>query len=208
MGLNSRRRSLIRALNPQSTTRTMGKQTPSLYSQDDPLALAMKPSALETDEERIARVHAEAEAKLISERIDAQIQQERDSLKRKRADVKVRGGLTVYISRRLPANSSFYSGKLRAASRHCRSSFSSCTNRTPSTKSALPGGRLSTSTSSVLSATFCPLSNPSTTALILMIPPPCIPGVRQNPPCLLLAAAPAAMTLVLRKRRSLISGGV
>ncbi|KIY69111.1 guanine nucleotide binding protein, alpha subunit [Cylindrobasidium torrendii FP15055 ss-10] len=67
----------------------MGKQTPSLYSQDDPLALAMKPPALETDEERIARVHAEAEAKLISERIDAQLQQERDLLKRKRADVKL-----------------------------------------------------------------------------------------------------------------------
>lgn len=64
-------------------------KTPSLYSQDDPLAEALKPPSFETDAERYARLQAEAEAKRISEQIDEDLRQERERLRRKRADVKV-----------------------------------------------------------------------------------------------------------------------
>ena len=67
----------------------MGKQTPSLYSQDDPIAQALKPPPGETEAERFARLQSEAEAKRISERIDEDLRQEREQLRRKKADVKV-----------------------------------------------------------------------------------------------------------------------
>ncbi|PPQ91720.1 hypothetical protein CVT25_012861 [Psilocybe cyanescens] len=64
-------------------------RSPSLYSQDDPITAAMKPSPTETDSERAVRLEAEAEAKRISEQIDEDLREERERLKKKRGDVKV-----------------------------------------------------------------------------------------------------------------------
>jgi len=65
-------------------------RTPSLYSQDDPIAAALKPPSTESDSERQARLHAEAEAKRISDEIDEGLREERELLKRRKGDVKVR----------------------------------------------------------------------------------------------------------------------
>ncbi|KAF8896433.1 guanine nucleotide binding protein, alpha subunit [Infundibulicybe gibba] len=64
-------------------------RTPSLYSQDDPISAALKPSPSETDEERSERLEAEAKAKQISEQIDEDLRLEREKLKRNRGDVKL-----------------------------------------------------------------------------------------------------------------------
>ncbi|KAF8071771.1 guanine nucleotide-binding protein [Lyophyllum atratum] len=64
-------------------------RTSSLYSQDDPISAAMKPSASETDAERNARLMAEAEARRISEQIDEDLRQERERMKRSKGDVKL-----------------------------------------------------------------------------------------------------------------------
>ncbi|KAL0955045.1 hypothetical protein HGRIS_003963 [Hohenbuehelia grisea] len=64
-------------------------RTPSLYSQDDPISAAMKPPSSESDAERTARLHAEAEAKRVSEEIDEELRQERESMKRTKGDVKL-----------------------------------------------------------------------------------------------------------------------
>lgn len=65
-------------------------RTPSIYSQDDPLSQAIKPSPTETETERVTRLAEEAEAKKISEKIDEDLRQEREKLKRNKGDVKVR----------------------------------------------------------------------------------------------------------------------
>lgn len=68
----------------------MGLQrTSSLYSQDDPISLAMRPSPSETEAERRARLQQEAEAKRISETIDEELRQDRERLKKSRDNVKV-----------------------------------------------------------------------------------------------------------------------
>ncbi|TEB34588.1 guanine nucleotide-binding protein [Coprinellus micaceus] len=63
-------------------------RTPSLYSQDDPISAALKPSPDETEDERIFRLEAEAEAKRVSEQIDDDLREERERLKRRKGDVK------------------------------------------------------------------------------------------------------------------------
>ncbi|KAG6902848.1 hypothetical protein C0995_010733 [Termitomyces sp. Mi166 len=64
-------------------------RTPSLYSQDDPLATVMRPSSTETDAQRRARLAAEAEARRVSEQIDEELRQERERMKRNKGDVKL-----------------------------------------------------------------------------------------------------------------------
>lgn len=64
-------------------------RTPSIYSQDDPLTLALRPPPQETDAERRARLQREANAKRISEKIDEELRQEREKLKKRKSDVKV-----------------------------------------------------------------------------------------------------------------------
>ncbi|KAF9450073.1 guanine nucleotide binding protein, alpha subunit [Macrolepiota fuliginosa MF-IS2] len=64
-------------------------RTPSLYSQDDPISEALKPSPTETEAERIARLQYEAEAKRISEKIDEDLREERERFRRKKGDVKL-----------------------------------------------------------------------------------------------------------------------
>ncbi|KAF5372768.1 hypothetical protein D9615_010140 [Tricholomella constricta] len=64
-------------------------RTPSLYSQDDPISAALKPSPSETEAERHARLVAEAEARRVSEQIDEDLRQERERMKRNKGDVKL-----------------------------------------------------------------------------------------------------------------------
>ncbi|KXN86057.1 Guanine nucleotide-binding protein alpha-4 subunit [Leucoagaricus sp. SymC.cos] len=64
-------------------------RTPSLYSQDDPITEALKPPPTETEAERIARLSSEAEAKRISEKIDEDLREERERLRRRKGDVKL-----------------------------------------------------------------------------------------------------------------------
>ncbi|KAG6867908.1 hypothetical protein C0993_009606 [Termitomyces sp. T159_Od127] len=66
-------------------------RTPSLYSQDDPLATALRPSSSETDVQRRTRLAAEAEARRISEQIDEELRQERERLKRNKGDLLLLG---------------------------------------------------------------------------------------------------------------------
>lgn len=56
---------------------------------DDPLTLALRPPPEETELERRERVAREAEAKLISERIDEELRHEREIAKKRKEDVKV-----------------------------------------------------------------------------------------------------------------------
>ena len=65
-------------------------RTPSLYSQDDPITEALKPPPTETEAQKQIRLQQEAEAKRISEQIDEDLRQEREILRRKRGEVKVR----------------------------------------------------------------------------------------------------------------------
>jgi guanine nucleotide-binding protein subunit alpha len=65
-------------------------RSPSIYSQDDPITAAMKPPSSETDIERTRRLEAEAHAKRVSEQIDEDLREERERLKKKKGDVKVR----------------------------------------------------------------------------------------------------------------------
>ncbi|KAF9533893.1 guanine nucleotide-binding protein [Crepidotus variabilis] len=64
-------------------------RTPSIYSQDDPISAALKPPPEETDAERIARQHAESEAKRVSEQIDEDLREERERMKKRKGDVKL-----------------------------------------------------------------------------------------------------------------------
>ena len=72
-------------------------RSPSLYSQDDPITAAMKPSPTETDAERHTRLLFEAEAKRVSEQIDEDLREERERLKKKKGDVKVRILVSSYL---------------------------------------------------------------------------------------------------------------
>ncbi|KAF8223873.1 guanine nucleotide-binding protein [Tricholoma matsutake] len=64
-------------------------RTPSLYSQDDPISAALKPSPSETEAERSARLVREVDAKRVSEQIDEDLRLERERLKRRKGDVKL-----------------------------------------------------------------------------------------------------------------------
>ena len=101
-------------------------RTPSIYSQDDPISQALKPSPTETDDERIARLDAEAEAKRISEQIDDDLREERERMKRRKGDVKVRTPPAPACMRIYSPffRSSCCSARQRAASPPSRSSSS------------------------------------------------------------------------------------
>lgn len=61
----------------------------SVYSADDPLALAIKPPSAESEQERQIRLKSEREAKLNSDRIDEELRQEREVQKKRKDEVKV-----------------------------------------------------------------------------------------------------------------------
>ena len=64
-------------------------RTSTIYSDNDPLSIVLRPPPLESEEERRLRVAAELEAKRISDRIDEGIRLEREAKKRAPMDVKV-----------------------------------------------------------------------------------------------------------------------
>jgi hypothetical protein len=64
--------------------------TKKIYaSEDDPLSLAIQPPKHETDEQRTERLHAEAEAKRISDEIDEQLNRERQAAKKAPKPIKL-----------------------------------------------------------------------------------------------------------------------
>jgi hypothetical protein len=63
--------------------------TSSIYSQDDPISVALRPSPSESELERQDRLRLEREAKRISEQIDEELRLERERLKKSKNDVKV-----------------------------------------------------------------------------------------------------------------------
>ena len=64
-------------------------RTPSLYSQDDPISVALRPPQFESDQDRQSRLQQEREARRISEQIDEELRLERERLKKSKNDVKV-----------------------------------------------------------------------------------------------------------------------
>ncbi|KAI0267725.1 G-alpha-domain-containing protein [Gloeopeniophorella convolvens] len=65
------------------------RRPPSVYSQDDPLAFALRPPDAETDIERRSRVQREADAKRINDIIDEQLKTDRRNYERSRQDVRL-----------------------------------------------------------------------------------------------------------------------
>lgn len=65
------------------------QRTSSIYSTDDPLALALRPPSTESEEERQVRIAAELEAKQISDRIDEELRVEKERKRRANMQVKV-----------------------------------------------------------------------------------------------------------------------
>lgn len=74
-----------------SSPRTMltHHRPPSVLSTDDPLSLAMRPPASETDAQRQARLLEEANAQRLSDLIDEQIKQDKKKFDKSKEDVKV-----------------------------------------------------------------------------------------------------------------------
>ena len=100
-------------------------RTPSIHSQNDPITEALKPPPSETEAERIARLAAEAEARRISEKIDEDLREEREHLRRKKGDVKVSTRPALFSGAYTHCLSSCcFSVKLKAANQHFRSSSS------------------------------------------------------------------------------------
>ena len=99
-------------------------RSPSLYSQDDPITAALKPPPTETEAERRIRLQLEDEAKRVSEQIDEDLREERERIKRKKGDVKVRIFVSFYpFITKLTSTPSYFSWvKPRVENPHCRNS--------------------------------------------------------------------------------------
>ena len=63
--------------------------TSRTYSDDDPLARVLAPPPNETPEDRARRLHAEEEAKRISDAIDEEIQQQQKAEKKTTRPIKI-----------------------------------------------------------------------------------------------------------------------
>lgn len=61
----------------------------SRYTTDDPLTLAMRPPATETEAEKDVRLKEEAKARQRSEKIDEELKAERNKLQKSKDDVRV-----------------------------------------------------------------------------------------------------------------------
>lgn len=67
----------------------------SRYTTDDPLTIAMRPPATETEAEQEIRLKEEAKARQRSEKIDEELKQERNKLAKNKDDVRVSSILLV-----------------------------------------------------------------------------------------------------------------
>lgn len=135
-------------------------RTPSIHSQNDPITEALKPPPSETEAERIARLAAEDEARRISEKIDDDLREEREHLRRKKGDVKVGIWLAFFSGAFTHCLSSYcFSVRLKAANQHFKSNFSSCIGPALLIASAYHGRQLSISTSFTPLNIYWPHSN-------------------------------------------------
>ena len=103
-------------------------RSPSIYSQDDPISAALQPSPTESEAERSARLVREADAKRVSEQIDEELRLERERLKRRKGDVKVRFQIPQLLERIYLLSSvnrsCCYWAKLKAANQPFRNNSS------------------------------------------------------------------------------------
>ena len=67
----------------------MPSKNSKIVSEGDPLAYVLAPPPNETEEQRLARLEAEAEAKRISDAIDEELQRQAKELKRAPKPVKI-----------------------------------------------------------------------------------------------------------------------
>ncbi|KAI9439798.1 G-alpha-domain-containing protein [Lactarius indigo] len=65
------------------------RRPPSVYSQDDPLAFALRPPDAETELERRARLKREADSKRISDIIDEQLKADKRNFEKSKQDVRL-----------------------------------------------------------------------------------------------------------------------
>ncbi|KAI0058653.1 G-alpha-domain-containing protein [Artomyces pyxidatus] len=65
------------------------RRPPSVYSQDDPLAFALRPPETETEAEKRARLQEEADAKRVSDTIDEELRVDRRNFERSKQDVRL-----------------------------------------------------------------------------------------------------------------------
>ena len=102
----------------------------SVRPDDDPLSAWNDIPSFETDEQRQARLKSEAEAKIISDRIDEELKIEKQKLSKSKGDVKVRTRSQLFpdiCSDSLSLRSYFFSDKQSLANQPSRNSSSSCT---------------------------------------------------------------------------------
>lgn len=107
------------------------RSSTTVRPEDDPLSAWNEIPTYETDEQRQARLKSEAEAKLISDKIDEELKIEKQKLHKSKGDVKVRT-----ISQPIPefwsdlfyiSRSYFSSGRQSLANQPSRNSSNSCT---------------------------------------------------------------------------------
>lgn len=127
-------------------------RTPSIHSQNDPITEALKPPPSETEAERIARLTAEEEARRISAKIDDDLQEEREHLRRKKGDVKVSIWLAFSGAFTHCLSSYCFSVRPKAANQLFKSNFSLCTGPVLLIASAYHGKQSS------ISMSFTPLN--------------------------------------------------
>lgn len=72
-------------------------RSPSIYSEDDPISLALRPPLTETIPQREARLNLEAEARRISQGIDDLIRLDREKLKKSKTDIKVGNQVSLSV---------------------------------------------------------------------------------------------------------------
>lgn len=65
------------------------RRPPSVYSQDDPLAFALRPPEAETELERRGRLQREADSKRMSDIIDEQLKNDKKNYEKSKQDVRV-----------------------------------------------------------------------------------------------------------------------
>lgn len=148
-----------------SSPRTMltHHRPPSVLSTDDPLSLAMRPPASETDAQRQARLLEEANAQRLSDLIDEQIKQDKKKFDKAKEDVKVGATRLVFFVFLTGSPSSYSSVKPSLGNRHSRNNSNSCTAQKHSRRNVPPGEPSFISMSLALSSGY---SRPSTCTAI------------------------------------------
>ena len=100
----------------------------TLRPDDDPLSVWNEIPTFETDEQQQARLKSEADAKIVSDRIDEELKIEKQKLNKSKGDVKVRtrsqSFLHIYSE---SLCSYFFSDKQNPASQLSRNNSKSCT---------------------------------------------------------------------------------